>query len=376
VLTAAQRSDLGFEVGPPDGSIGVLLNSGTYSFYVPAGSSGTCSGTPFTGGTYRLGGSLTSFTSAYGCVALISPANLDPNGYTFDRDNSSGGPVLPVSDGSGNSGVLHVYHGEYQAGTCSGGSVCFYSSLGMAISTDGGATFQKLGEIVQPFATRDSVINAGTNFDIGGGTLVLADANGGHVANVQSADPTTVYIYVFFSDKDPAAAASGTCRTGGCIGVARAKLSDVLSAAFAANTSAFPTLFTKFYQGGWTQPATGSDPNAATNSGHYSPVVAAGGNFPSVIWDNATQQWVMAYTRNNNSAEIVHGSTLLSWSAPVASGEVKDGTNSLLYATLVGEGNDPTTANGNPWLFYVISPKWPDWPDATVMNRRATLSSQ
>ncbi|MGD0942045.1 MAG: hypothetical protein ABR905_20310 [Terracidiphilus sp.] len=376
LLNDAQRTSLGFAFGPPDGTIGVILNAGTYSFYVPARSSTACAGTPSTEGTYRLGGSLTGFNSSYGCTALISPAMGDPNGYTFDRDYSGGGPVLPVISSAGAPGMLHIYHGEYHGGVCKNTSECFYASLGMAISTDGGDTFRKLGEIVQPYPTRNSVINAGTNLDIGGGTLILADTNGAHVANVQAADPTTVYLYIFFPDQDSTAAASGTCSANVCIGVARARLSDVLTAAFADNTAAFPGLFMKYYQGGWTQPATSGDPNAALNSGHYSPIVSTNGNFPSVLWDSATQQWVMAYTRNNNSAEIVHGTTLLSWSAPVPTGEIVDGTNALLYTTLVGEGSDPTTSNGSPWLFYITSPTWPDWTTAAVINRRATLSWQ
>jgi hypothetical protein len=375
LLSDAQRTSLGFAFGPPDGPIGVLLNAGTYSFYVPARSSTACTGTPSTQGTYRLGGSLTAFNSSYGCTALISPATGDPNGYTFDRDYSGGGPVLPVNSSAGAPGVLHIYHGE-NSGTCSSPVVCFYSSLGIAISIDGGNTFRKLGEIVQPYPTRNSVLSAGTNLDIGGGTLILADINGAHITNVQAADPTTVYVYVFFTDRDSTAATSGTCNTSDCIAVARARLSDLLTAAFTGNTTAFPALFKKYCQGGWTQPATSGDPNADLNSGHYSPVVATNGNFPSVLWDSATQQWVMAYTRNNNRAEIVHGSTLLSWSAPVPTGEIMGGTKALLYTTLVGEGSDPTTSNGSPWLFYITSPTWPDWATVTVINRRAALSWQ
>jgi hypothetical protein len=55
-----------------------------------------------------------------------------------------------------------------------------------------------LGEIVQPYPTRNSVLHASTNLDVGGGTLVLADAGGNYVANAASADPTTLYLYVFY----------------------------------------------------------------------------------------------------------------------------------------------------------------------------------
>ena len=343
VLTVAQRTSLGFVNGPPDGTLGVLLNNGTYSFYGAALSNSNCSGTKGVQGTYRLGGSFTAITAPYGCTALIQPGG-DPNGYTFDINYAGGGPVLPVTSSSGQAGVLHIYHGEFHGGVCGTGT-CTYASLGMALSKDGGATFQKLGEIVQPYATRAAQINASMYTQVGGGTLVLADANGNHIANVAAADPSSVYLYVFYYDADPSAASP--CNTGQCLAVARAPLSAVLTAAFTGNTAAFPALFTKYYNNAWTQPATSGDPNAAANSGHYTPVIAATGAFPSVIYDSATQQYLIAYAAaNHTSIMMQHGSSLLAWSGPISTGVVTDGSNALLYPTLVGEGNDPTTSSG------------------------------
>ena len=373
VLTAPQRAALSFTDGPPDGTLGVLLNNGTYSFYGSALSSSGCSGTPGVQGTYRLGGSLTVLSAPYGCTALIQPGG-DPNGYTFDVNYAGGGPVLPVTSSSGQAGVLHIYHGEFHGGVCAMGT-CTYASLGMALSKDGGVTFQKLGEIVQPYATRSAQINAGTYTQVGGGTLIVADANGNHIANVTAADPSSVYLYVFFYDADPSAASP--CDVGQCLAVARAQLSAVLAAAFAGNTAAFPALFHKYYNSAWTQPATSGDPNAAQNSGHYTPVIAATGAFPSVLYDSATQQYVIAYAAaNHTSITMQHGSSLLSWSGPISTGVITDGTNALLYPTLVGEGNDPATSSGQPWLFYLDATTWPDWPAATIVNRRVQLSLQ
>jgi hypothetical protein len=244
----------------------------------------------------------------------------------------------------------------------------------MAISRDEGATFTKLGEIIQPYVTRNSQIGAGVSMDVGGGTLVLADANGEHIANIATADPSTVYIYVFYADRDPTASTSPPCSRYSCLAVARASLSSVLTAAFAGNTAAFPTLFVKYYQGGWTQPGTSSDPNAAANSGHYTPIIATVGSFPSVIYDSVTQQYLMTYTTGNNAVAMQHGSNLLSWSGPIASGAITDGANSILYTTLVGEGSDPTTSSGHPWLFYIDATAWPNWATATLVNRQLQLS--
>ena len=222
----------------------------------------TCSGSPSTEGTYRLGGTLTAITAPDGCSVSMSKNQTDPNGYTFDRDYSGGGPVLKVVSGT-STAILHIYHGEYHAGACKNGT-CFYSALGMAISSDNGATFTKLGEIVQPYVTRDSVLNASKNLDVGGGTLVLADANGNYVANAGSADPSSLYLYVFYPDLDPALPAP--CNTVPCQGVARAKFSDVITASFARNTAAFPGLFQKFYNGSFSEPGTSGDSNAATRA--------------------------------------------------------------------------------------------------------------
>jgi len=374
VLTTSQRAALGFQYGPPDGTIGVLLNGGSYTFFMAAGSSSSCMGTPATGGTYRLGGLLTAISAPYGCSAAITPSpNGDPNGYTFDQDYAGGGPVLAVTSNTGAAGVLHIYHGERHGGTCPGLGQCFYSSLGMALSKDGGATFSKLGEILQPYVTRSSVLKANTNLDVGGGTLLIADGNGQHIADLAVADHSSTYLYVFYSDFDPSAA-SGPCERNACLAIARAPLATVIAEAFAGNSAAFPTLFKKFYKGGFTEPGTSGDPNAAVNSGHYTPVIAAAGSFPSVLYDAGTQTYLIAYTTSNNAIAMQHGSTLLSWSGPIASGAITNSGKGILYPTLIGEGADPATGNGEPWLFYITGTNWPDWSTTTVVSRRLQLT--
>ena len=375
LLTTAQRASFGLQYGPPDGTLGVLLSSGTYMFFAAARSSSTCTGTPLIQGTYRLGGTLTGVTAPYGCTALIQPGG-DPNGYTFDRDYAGGGPVLPLSNTTGQPAILHIYHGEWHGGTCANASVCFYASLGMALSRDGGSTFTKLGEIVQPNVSRTSAIASSKNLDVGGGTPIIADENGQYIPNLATADPANVYLYVFFSDKDPTASTVAPCAQNACIALARARLSDAVTAAFAGNTAAFPSLFHKYYQGAFTEPATSGDPEAANPSGHYTPIVADVGSFPSVIYDSSIHQYLMAYTTGNDAIVMRRGDNLLTWSDPIASGAISEPGESILYPTLVGEGSDPYTGNGNPWLFYVRDPQWPDWTDAVVVNRQVHVTYQ
>jgi hypothetical protein len=305
----------------------------------------------------------------------MSRSTPDPNGYTFDQNYSGGGPVLAISQGS-QTAILLIYHGEYQAGTCNTGT-CFYSSLGMALSTDGGITFSKLGEIVQPYATRDSILNAPANFDIGSGTAILTDANENYVANAGSADPSTIYLNVVYSDIDPTAPSPCNAHSG-CFGLARAKLSDVITAALSRNTASFPTLFKKFYNGAFTEPGTSGDPNAATNSGHFTPVMLTAASGPSVVYDTSTRQWLIAFCEQNDSIHLRNSATLTSWpTADAAGGSFSNAPNGEIYPTLLGESGDPQIANGNPYLVYVKSTApWPSWPDSTVMERVVHLSLQ
>lgn len=186
---------------------------------------------------------------AYGVRRSPSPApNGDPNGYTFDQDYAGGGPLSPITMG-GQSGILLVTTANFMAASARISASVFYSSLGMAISHDNGATFSELGEIIQPYPTRTAILSANQNLDVGGGTMLLADANGAHIPNVASADPATVYLYVFYTDQDPGAASSLPCNIYTCLVLARAKLSDIETAALAGNTAVFPSLFHKYYQG-------------------------------------------------------------------------------------------------------------------------------
>ena len=379
VLDTATRTADGFAFGPPDGTIGALSQgSGKYMFFMSANSSAACAGSPSTEGTYRMGGTLSNFTPSYGCSAVIrkeSQGNPDPNGWTFDRDYAGGGPVLTLTSGS-KTGILHVYHGEYHTGTCSSGNTCFFSALGAAFSTDGGATFQKMGEIVQPYVTRAYVFGVSEDIDVGGGTLLLADGDGKYVANAGSADPTTIYLYVFYADLDLSVITS-PCNKRPCLAVARARLSDVITAAFAGNTAAFPSLFKKLHNGAFTEPATSNEPNAASNSGHYTPVVADFGSFPSVIYDTVTQSYVMAYEQDNDSVVMRHGSNLLSWSSVDVAGSFTNAPNGEIYTTLLGESGDPTVSKGNPILFYVkATVPWPNWPASSLVERTVHLSLQ
>lgn len=372
LLTTAQRASFGFEFGPPDGTLGVLRFHGKDTFFAATRSNSACDGTPLTPGTYRFGGNLKDISEPYECKALIQPGG-DPNGYTFDRDYAGGGPVLHIFDFAGQLTVLHIYHGEWHGGSCAKTVSCFYASLGMAISRDGGATFTKLGEIIQPTIPRPESIDSGKNLDIGGGTPVIADQNGRYISDFATIDPADVYLYIFYPDKDPAASTVGPCSRTACIALARARLYEVIAAALTGDTARFPTLFRKYHGGGFTEPATSGDPDAALPSGHYTPIVSDPGDFPTVVYDTSIHQYLLAYTTGNDAIVMRSGKDLLTWSDPIAAGAISSPGEGLVYTTLVGEEDDPFTSHGDPRLVYVHAPKWPDWPGAVVVNRRVHI---
>ena len=95
---------------------------------------------------------------------------------------------------------------------------CFYSTIGLAVSTDQGKTFQVAGEIAEPSQPL-SVFETGAKYmDIGDGSLVVADASGRHLDN-PPADPSTAYFYLFFEDSFPGL--QGACAVTECLAVAR-----------------------------------------------------------------------------------------------------------------------------------------------------------
>ncbi len=390
VLTLVDREALGFAFGPPDGYLGVQRQGNAYTFFVPAKSGANCS-TPTIQGTYRLGGDLTHLTDAYGCsVSLTDGAegNVEPNGYTFDRDYSGGGPVAEISLG-GQPAILLVYHGEWHPGPTCNSVPWFYGSLGLAVSTDGGTSFQSLGEIIQPYPTRAQGLGTATdchNVHVGYGTLVLADEHGDPLPIGDRAKMSPGYYYVFYTDSDPTLTAPPCAGGVYCIAVARASRSEVIAAVAAGNTAAFPKLFKKYYcqspagPCGFSEPGTGQDPENAVNSGHYTPLVPVVADQPTVLFDRAIQQFLMVYQSAFQLA-MQASPNLLHWSGtPLPNGTIDGSPNVLGYATLVGEGPNPAIGGLDPYLFYLNAvPPFPDWrapgaPGTNYVSRQIHIS--
>src|SRR5262245_48315127 len=332
VLPLGARAQRGFKFGPVDGVMGGVKDGpNQYRFFGSGESLNTsaCAGTPGVQGVFvftsNLGASPPSFTTD--CGARLQPSGpLVETGIVgaYDRNYLGGGPAMRITHPDGRRGVLLVYHSEgqwYDDGPCATGStLCFYGTLGMAFSRDDGATFQKLGLIVQAHISRATVHTPpflGGNVPIGNGPFVLGDASG-NVVDPRTADPSQTYMYVFYVDDQEDLGTADPCAPGKtCLAVARAPLSAVIQAAFAGDGTTLTGLLKKFSNGSFEQPAAPADPNGilpANTAGQYTPILKNAFS-PSAVYDATIGQVILA-TVASKQIQLRVSKNLLDWSQP------------------------------------------------------------
>jgi hypothetical protein len=387
VATFPEREALGFRFGFVDGVMGaVSMGDAGYVFFGSGRTefpeAGTCSGdgsTPNTQGAYRFGVATDAITDNFGCRALIANGDVVPDGGTqgpFDRDYVGGGPVLLVTSG-GQRALVMTYHAEFHWGPTCSGAPCFYGTLGMAASVDDGATFTKLGEIVQPAISRADWISthAEASLSIGAGPFVLGDATGRPV-DPATADPASAYVYVFFDDYD--ATNTAPCSDQQCVGVARALLQDIADAAFGVATAKPATqLFFKYHTGGeastFTEPGASGSVDDSLAGGSYTAVLSDAFEL-STLYDRTLQEVILAY-RAPNSDDIFFRTSgdLLNWpDSEVLDASIhEDGGDR--YPSLVGELPNADIGGASPWVFYTNG--LASWPTSTFMSRRVNVAA-
>jgi hypothetical protein len=101
----------------------------------------------------------------------------------------------------------------------------------------GVAALEKPSEPMSVFA------GSGRNMFVGGGSLIVADANGKHLDNPPS-DPSSAYFYLFYNDLS--SGAPGPCARFLCTGIARARYADVIMAALLGDPHKVATVFHKY----------------------------------------------------------------------------------------------------------------------------------
>jgi hypothetical protein len=307
----------------PDGTMGILKAGATYTFFAAND-----------GQLRRCVGALRNLGSCGGSASIrIGKLKASLN-------YAGGGPVYrDPATGT----LLMVYHGERWKDATDW--LVFHSSLGLAKSTDDGATWVDLGEIVTPNITPEAVFARRASWDVGGGGyLVIGD-----------------HLYVYFRDR---------MLTGGTaeIAVARAREADVLEAAVGQHTAA---PWRKYHDGTWDEPGLGgrSSPLEASNTlsawfgvsyntylGRY--VMVAFGP----PWPATNLYWL----------ESVDGLTWTDRKLLVAD------ANQKVYVTLVGLGDDPRVTDRSFYVYYVSSAGAPTGGnrnmDGVLARRLITLS--
>ena len=388
VSTHEQRAALGFRFGYVDGVMGAVNHGDAGYVFFASGhtafvDAGTCTGasaTPDTQGGYRIGIAPDVITQNFGCHALVANSgDVVPDGGVlgaYDRDYVGGGPVLQLTRGTSHALAL-VYHSEFHWGPTCNSAPCFYGTLGLAASVDDGATFTKLGEIVQPAISRPDWIAGHPNesLSIGAGPFVLGDAQGLPV-DPETADPASTFVYVFFDDFDPTNAAP--CSNAQCLAVARASLQDVTDAAFgAANAKSATALFSKYYTGNPAAPfassaASGSADDASAG-GHYTYVVSDAFE-ASTLFDRTMRKAILAYKSGGTTPiQLRTSSNLLSWPAAEVASANLDEDGGVRYPSLVGDLPNAEVGGGQPYLFYTNG--LTDWEQSTFMSRRVIVTA-
>jgi hypothetical protein len=268
---------------------------------------------------------------------------VNPNYSKYDY--MGGGTVYQVPAGMVGAGnLLMVYHAEIPTTV----TKSFYSVLALAASSDEGAHWTDLGEIIR---VNQSFAEDLDGFDIGDAPLVIS--------------PDGNYFYIYFRDWQ----ANGTTHwenTITLVSVARASIASVLQDAFGGG-KAFAAPFGKYYAGNWdTQPGIGGHSTDLNPNAPYSGEL-------QVAYNTAIQRYsmvvgegvVVAYSESPDGMQ---------WTLP-----------SLIY-DFRNEPDMPTTYESAPVFdvdnsgsqFYVFFTRYPTtgagWTGATV--NRFTVTCQ
>ena len=286
----------------PDGNFGVLSNGdGTYDFYAANSSKIKVSSGPLTDPANKK-------------IGTGKIWNIPKKTYSY----VAGGPVY---EDPASGARLMVYHAEKHFGKR------YSTDLGLAVSFDPkGLDFFDLGPIITPN------IPVGQNpysSDLGGGTFAIKDG----------------MFNVYFRDylANPADGFSAE------LAVARAPLADVISNSIAGQSTAF----TKYYNGGFTEPGIG---------GRWSPLEV--GNpanwWASVSYNDYLDQMVLVSSQWQSGGTgpdlyLATSADGVNWSArqPL----VLDGGEQM-YPTIIGTGPDPQKSGQSFYVYYTDGSRW------------------
>ena len=320
-----------------DSPIGLLANSsGGLDFYTSNGGSGIRSSSKTTG-------SLTDPAK----TVIYSNKGIDsiPSGIfgysaiTFVYKDPSTSAII---------GLVHLERFPI------GGASKFWASVGIAVSKDGGSTWNWCGEIIQHnISYNPNEITRG--FEIGPGGYALVNPPD---------DPDNTYFYIYTYDALNSDGTQGTA-------VSLAKVADVVSAAI--NNTMMPA-FHKYYQSGWTPSALG---------GLFSNISDDVFTAPDYIsYNTELNQYILA-SRDYSAGSGIGQVTLRTSGNPIdfkaSNGtvkyKIKSPVHHNVYGSIIGLGSEPQTTSGATFYLYYLA--WPTsdnpWNSGTYMARRTIL---
>lgn len=303
VITTAQRNALGLKFWP-DGSFGAVVTGGHEHFIAADGADMVA----------QTQGS-SSDPLEHGVVAQPRFVTRMPTNY------ASGGPVYQASSRR----WLLFYHAEQWP---NGNNMRFYASIGMAVSTDQGHSWQDLGQIIRPHVAYN--LAATKPVEVGGGPYVVVGK----------------YFYVYFRDQ---------LTTGGLFGpvtsefsVARAPVKAVVAASAQGRT----VTWHDYDSGKWSQRAIGG-----TASG-LEPNNPPTGWF-DVGYDSAVHRYIDVVAAHTGPRKTAAVNLFLSFSLDglhwTSRRSLTSGPAESFYPSLIGTGSNPQTLGRNFNVLYTLS---------------------
>lgn len=393
---AAQDSSVSFEFGTPTTILstqdmdryGVMFPDGTLSFlrqdskdgepyllFAAGGSFGGAGmGAHLLAGTYAFAGTLDSFhpmrrghawpTSAL-TVGRLQPS---PEGTDFDRDYAGGGPTYRLAQPSGGAAgdfcsrwppagtattprsgpLLQIYHGEIHL--LPPKAMPGYGGSGMAVSCDGGQTFEKIGQILAPHLSRAEFLEAHVD---GGlwidGAMIEGDANGERGCVTTACPPGERFYYLIFTDHN-----SVDERYTG-LSIARTRAEDLFSAIRQHRAPSFR----KYYNPSGLPALQGDHFTEPGLGGRSTPVVLAPGqhmNTPGILYDDYLGRFVLFYQTNQKQVELRTALNVFSWSPAEVAFQLDAASNRrVFYPSVAGrEDADPQVPGQTFYLYFLV----------------------
>ena len=348
--------------------LGVMKNSkGTYFFF---GAGAGLHNIP-PNGTYKFIGTLDHFVPDQKDASAAAPSMTlgslqpSPDGSDFDRDYAGGGSVYRLASGL----ILHIYHGEYHYDSL--GGLPAHGGLGMAISSNDGNTFDKIGQIISPHLTRKEFFDWANNTgrrqtaQWADGAMIEADAKGKPIDPSRPPPIEHIYYYILFTDRNSVKDPEG-------LAIARVSKTEAIKAI--EHRSA--PKFLKYYVPDGQTVRRGKDYFTEPGvGGRATPILSFSDHIaqPQVLYDEYLRKFVLSYMERQQKIVARWSSNLFRWSGPLLLYENNSPLLRIFYPTMVGSNGTPDVLDKDFYLYFVTHSNG-TWDDAVLKRETVTFT--